>query len=212
MASKISLFNAALSEIGHRALVDTGEPVEAGRELNRNYNLVVDDCLAAGSWNFAMETIKSVADTGVTPGFGFTEVFAKPLDWVRTIGISSDENFSLPLLQYYDDAGFWSADVSPIYVRYVSDDTGLGYELTRWPSAFRRYVELELADRSCLRINQSESTKERIAKARDKARKTALTLDALNEPNPKFPPMGSWNSSRGGGFGGDRGNRGSLTG
>ena len=114
MASKISLFNAALSEIGHRALVDTGEPVEAGRELNRNYNLVVDDCLAAGSWNFAMETIKSVADTGVTPGFGFTEVFAKPLDWVRTIGISSDENFSLPLLQYYDDAGFWSADVSPI--------------------------------------------------------------------------------------------------
>ena len=212
MASKISLFNAALSEIGHRPLVDTGEAVEAGRELNRNYTLVVDDCLAAGSWNFAMETIKAVADTGVTPGFGYTEVFAKPSDWVRTIGLSSDENFSAPLLQYYDDANFWSASVSPIYVRYVSDDTGLGYELTRWPSAFRRFVELELADRSCLRINQSESTKERIAKARDKARRAALNQDAMNQPQPVFPPSGSWTNSRGGTSRGDRGSRGSLTG
>ena len=212
MASKILIFNAALSEIGHMALVDTGEAVEAGRELNRNYTLVVDDCLAAGSWNFAMETIKSVADTGVTPGFGYTEVFAKPSDWVRTIAVSADEDFTAPLLQYYDDANFWSASLSPIYVRYVSDDTGLGYELTRWPSAFRRFVELELADRSCLRINQSETTKERIAKTRDKARKAALNQDAMNQPQPVFPPAGSWTNSRGGTLRGDRGSRGSLTG
>ena len=90
MATKAGVFNSALLELGHRALVDTGEPVEAGRDLNRHYSRVVNDCLAVGSWNFAMETIKAVADTGVTPNFGFTEVFAKPSDCVRTFGVSQD--------------------------------------------------------------------------------------------------------------------------
>ena len=210
MATKVGIFNGALLELGHRAMVDTGEPVEAGRDLNRHYSRVVNDCLAAGSWNFAMETIKAVADTGVTPNFGFTEVFAKPSDWVRTFGVSQDERLSIPLLQYYDDANFWSADISPIYVRYVSNDTGLGFELTRWPAAFTRYVEMELALRVAPKVARSEA--ERVERLRDKAKRNALGQDAMNENQPKFPPMGSWNSARGGGRGGDRGNRGSLTG
>ena len=210
MATKAGIFNGALLELGHRALVDTGEPVEAGRDLNRHYSRVVNDCLAVGSWNFAMETIKVAADTGVTPNFGFTEVFAKTSDWVRTFGVSQDERLSIPLLQYYDDANFWSADISPIYVRYVSNDTGLGFELTRWPAAFTRYVEMELALRVAPKVARSEA--ERVEGLRDKAKRNALGQDAMNENQPKFPPMGSWNSARGGGRGGDRGNRGSLTG
>ena len=210
MATKAGIFNGAMLELGHRAMADTGEPVEAGRDLNRHYSRVVNDCLAAGSWNFAMETIKAVADTGVTPNFGFTEVFAKPSDWVRTFGVSQDERLSIPLLQYYDDANFWSADISPIYVRYVSNDTGLGFELTRWPAAFTRYVEMELALRVAPKVARSEA--ERVERLRDKAKRNALGQDAMNENQPKFPPMGSWNSARGGGRGGDRGNRGSLTG
>jgi hypothetical protein len=160
-----------------------------------------------------METIKAEADTGVTPEFGFTEVFAKPSDWVRTIGVSEDEYFSFPLLHYYDDANFWSANNSPIYIRYVSDDTGLGYELTRWTSAFTRFVELELAERVCMKLTQSQTLRDEIAKKRDKARKTALNQDAMNEANPKFPPPSSWTQARGGRSArGDRGSRGSLTG
>src|SRR3990167_2816279 len=208
MATKLQLMNSALLETGNTTLTDTGEATEAGRVLNEIYTRVVDECLAVGSWNFAMETIKATADTGVTPNFGFTEVFAKPADWVRTIGISSDEYFSFPLLHYFDDANFWSADSSPIYVRYVSDDTGLGYELNRWPHGFLRYVQLELAARVCPRLTESESKLERIKTDRDMARKRALNHDAMNEPQPKFPPMGSWNSSRGGRTGrGDRGSR-----
>lgn len=211
MATKAALFNGALAELGHRKLADTGEAVEAGRLLNDIYTRVVDDCLSVGSWNFAMETIKADADTGVVPAFGYTEVFAKPADWVRTYAISENEDFTAPLLQYYDDANFWSAPSTPIYVRYVSDDTGLGYELTRWPAAFTRYVEMELASRICFKLTQSESLKQRVDKDRDKARRAALNQDAMNEPQPKFPPLGRWTTARGGG-GGDRGSRGSLTG
>lgn len=213
MATKLGLFNAALNEIGDYALSDTGEAVTAGRALVSVYDRVLADCLATGSWNFAMETIKAEADTGVTPEFGYTEVFAKPSDWVRTIGVSADERFAFPLLNYYDDANYWSADNSPIYVRYVSNDTGLGMELTRWTAAFTRFVELELAHRACLRINQSGALKDAIGKERDRARKAALNQDSMNEVNPKFPPPSSWTTARGGRSArGDRGNRGSLTG
>lgn len=213
MATKVNLLNAAILELGHERIVDTGQDGVAPKELNFVYTQVVDECLAAGSWNFAMETVQLDADTGVTPEFGYPEVFAKPTDWVRTIAVSADERFSYPLLQYYDDASFWSADVTPIYVRYVSDDTGLGYELTRWPANFTRFVELSLAERVCMKVTQSKELRAEIQEDLKKARLRALNVDAMNEPQPKFAPMGSWNASRGGGVSRrDRGSRGSLTG
>src|SRR3972149_1558202 len=212
MATKIGLFKGALVELGHRPLVDTGEAVEAGRDLNRVYDQVLGECLSSGSWNFATETIQAAADTGVTPAFGYTEVFAKPSDWVRTVGVSLDEYFNYPLTQYYDDDTVWSADSTPIYVRYVSDDTGMGMDLAGWPAMFTRYVELSLAERVGLRITQSEAVLERLADKLKRARRSALNQDAMNEAQPRFPPPGRWTMARGGGSSGDRGNRGSLTG
>lgn len=213
MATKLTVMNGALTAIGSARVSDTGEAVESARELTVAYDQVVAECLSVGSWNFATETIKAVADTGVTPAFGYTEVFAKPADWVRTVAISGDEYFALPLLSYYDDDDFWSADYSPIYARYVSDDTGLGLDLARWTPLFSRYVELELAARVCMRLTQNGALTEKIEKDRDKARKRALSQDAMDERNPKFPPPGSWTQARGGRIGrGDRGSRSSFTG
>ena len=212
MASKLRLFNGALVELGERRVGDTGAQEEPARELVAVYDQVIQECLSAGSWNFAMETIKADADTGVTPEFGFTEVFAKPTDWVRTIGVSEDEYFTFPLLDYYDDVNFWSADNTPIYIRYVSNDTGMGLELTRWSADFARYVELELAARICYRVTQNSSLLERIEAKRDKARRTALNRDAMNQAQPVFPPAGSWTRSRSGRTGRERGSRGNLIG
>jgi hypothetical protein len=171
------------------------------------------ECLTAGSWNFATETIQADADTGVTPSFGYTKVFAKPTDWLRTVGISEDSYFSQPLLNYYDDVNFWSADSTPIYVRYVSSDTGMGLELTRWTPKFTRFVQLELAARVCYKLTSSRELTDMVEKRRDKMRLDALNQDAMNEPTPKFPPPGTWTMARGGRMSrNDRGNRGSFTG
>jgi hypothetical protein len=212
LAAKLAIWNEALREIGQTRLSDTGDTVESARALTDVYDNVVADCLAEGSWNFAMETVKLAADTGVEPSFGFTEVFAKPPDWVRTWSVSQDERFTYPLVDYWDDANFWSADVTPIYVRYVSDDTGLGLELTRWPRAFTRYVELELAARIGKGLNQSDTTKVLVEKNRDRQRKIALNQDAMNEAQSRSFPMGRFNRARRGRAGGDRGNKNSLIG
>lgn len=213
MATKLDLFNAALLECGHVRLSDTGEAIEAGRVLNDVYTRVVNECLVDADWNFAIETVKLDADTGITPAFGYTEVFAKPSDWLRTTAFSEDEYFAFPLLQYYDDSNFFSADNSPVYVRYVSNDTGLGLDLTRWPAEFTRLVELALANRIVYRLTEDRGLSERLDELYRRQRIKAKNVDAMNEANPKFAPPGSWTSSRWGRLSrGDRGSRGNLTG
>jgi len=214
MATKLSVFNESLAELGNGPIEDTGEAVEAARTLNQRWDRTVADCLAEASWNFATETIRADADTGVSANvaFGYSKVFAKPSDWVNTIFLSEDDHFNFPLLDYEDVVGYWSTDRSPIYVKYVSNDTGMGLDLGRWTSLFTRYVELELAERCCMRITQNSSLRDEIRKKRDAARKNAKNKDAMNE-GTKFPPPGSWTMARGGRLGrGDRGSRGSLTG
>lgn len=211
-ATQLGIYNGALLALGERRLSSVAEDTEARRELDGAYADVLAECLAAGGWNFAMETVQVDADTGVTPSFGFRNVFAKPSDWVRTHALSDDEYFGAPLTQYYDDVNFWSSDANPIYVRYVSNDTGLGLEMTRWPRMFTRFVELELAVRVCERLTQNTSLRERLEKDRDKARRTALNHDTMNEAQPKFMPSGSFTRSRWGAVGGDRGNRNRLIG
>ena len=220
-ASWQALYQQVLTELGDDSLL-TERSGEARRAIDDVYDEAVNECLEAGSWNFAMETIKATADTGITPSFGYSKVFAKPSDFLRTQSISEDEHLSTPLLDYYDDINFWSAEYNPIYVRYVSNDTGMGLEKTRWTANFKRYVELELACRVCMRlladgeltVNSRSAILGTLELKRDKARRRALNLDALNEVNPKFPPEGSWGQSRGGRYGGrrDRGSRSNLTG
>ena len=197
MANKLEIYNAALNECGKRRLTSLAENGESRRVLDEHYSNVVYDCLQEGSWNFAMETVKLVADTGVTPNFGdFTEIFAKPSDWSHTVEVSTDESFTNILTQYDDDENYWAASTSPIYVRYVSNDTGMGFDLDRWPRKFTRYVELELASRSCYRLTQSASREEKVEKRRDKARTSAKNTDAMNEKQPKFKPPGGWTTAR----------------
>jgi hypothetical protein len=214
VVDKLGLYNAALTEVGERVLGSLAENTEARRVLDAVYDNVVADCLTSGGWNFATQSIQAESDTGVAPSFGYQQVFTKPSDWVRTLAVSADEYFTTPLLEYFDDPSIWSADISPIYVRYVSNDTGLGRDLTKWPRSFTRYVELELASRILPRVNQNASLKETINKDRDRARRAALNEDAMNEAQPKFPPPGSWTLSRRSAAtsGSDRGSRNRLIG
>lgn len=212
MAIKLDVWNAALDELGHPPLADTGENIEAARVITRRWNGVVEDCMNEAFWNFLTQDARIYADTGFTAEFGYAKKFDKPTDWVRTAALSEDEHYSFPHLYYSDNGDHWRAENEPIYVKYVSNDTGLT-QLSRWPAAFSAYVEMELAARICMRITQNASMKEDVEKERDKEKKKAKNIDAMDEAQPKFPPPSSWTTSRWGATGRrDRGSRGSLIG
>ena len=127
--TKLKLYNAALIEVGDRTIASLTENVESRRIIDEVYDRVLEQCLSEGSWNFAIRPIKVAADTGIEPNFGFTEIFAKPTDWIKTTGVSLDDRWSAPLTHYHDDLDYWAADSSPLYIRYVSNDSSYGLNL-----------------------------------------------------------------------------------
>lgn len=211
MAVKLAIWNSALREIGDGKLSDTGEPEKKARLLADVFSDVVGDCLEAGQWNFAIRSVEVEADTGLAPAFGFTYGFAKPDDWVRTTALSDDPQRYVGLDRYDDKGNTWEADVDTIYVNYVSDSGDYGLNLSRWPRSFARFVELSLAQRVVEDLTQNASKKEELDKDVKDALAIAKSRDAIADAQPRYPPLGSWNSSRSGSTR-DRGSRTRLIG
>lgn len=210
--SRLMIYNQALRLCGERRIASLTESREPRRLLDQVWNEAgVDDCLEAGQWNFAMRTVQIDSDPDISPNFGLTFGFSKPEDWIRTCAFSTDERFNTPYRDYRDEAGTWYADVDPIYVRYVSNDSAYGADMSLWPSSFIAFVGAFFAYEIVFKLT---SDKERIAlvkrELRDRKR-DALNKDAMNE-GTQMPVKGSWVRSRfgrgtpGSNDGGSRGN------
>lgn len=211
MATRLSIYNGALLECGERDLASLSENREPRRLLDRVWdNGAVRYCLGRAQWKFAKRTVQLVASTDIETAFGYAYAFEKPDDFVRTIGMWSDENLQSPLLQYQQEGATWFAQVDSLFASYVSDGSNYGGELTNWPEEFSRAVELYFAARIVRKLKQStEEEKFLLAKA-DAAFREAANSDVVEGPTT-FPPPGRWVSARHGGRGGDGGSRTRLT-
>ena len=213
MTTQLELYNGALLELGERRLVALTDETEARRALDDVWNggSVKDYLLQQGHWNFAMRTVELTFSPSITPGFGYQYAFDKPDDWVRTSGISSDEYFNTPLNAYYDEQAYWFCDYETIYVRYISNDSDFGYDMTRWPPSFVRWIEVYLASRIATRVTGSTSIRDDLYRLQSRMLTEAKSHDAMNDP-AGFAPSGSWVRSRAGSGSSERGNRRSLIG
>ena len=212
MASQLTLYNGALLILGERALTGLTEAREPRRLLDTVWaRPAINDCLEKGQWNFAMRSVEIEYSSSVTPAFGFTYAFDRPTDLIRTSAVCSDEHFNSPLLQYHVEGAYWYADVNPLYVRYVSNDTDYGGDLSLWPGNFTRYVEAYLAESIVNRVTQDKNEWARVREIAKKALSDAQSTDAMEQPT-QFVPRGTWTRSRTRGPAGDRGNTGSLIG
>lgn len=202
MASKLGLYNAVLvtylDEEPLSALSDEGT---GRRKLDAVYDSVLEWCLEQGLWNFAYRNVKMEASPSLTTDFGYTYVFEKPDDWVRTGALTFDEYGKCPLLQYQDRTDFWLADVDEAYLWYVSNDVDYGLDLGRWPETFTTFAEVSLAFKVCGGVTGSQSRKDDLYKLRTRAKRDALNKDGMNDPVTKFPPTGRLVRSRGAAFG-----------
>jgi hypothetical protein len=214
--TKLVAYNNALLALGQPSLDSLTEASENRYLLDRVYDSgAIDACLEQGNWNFATRTIRSEYDSSVSsPDFGYSRAFSKPSDLIRVVQLASDEFFQNPMtdLEFSDEQSYWWADIDTIYVRYVSNDTSYGGDLSLWTASFSSYFELYLANQIAPRVIQAAASLENIAKREKRAHLDALSKDAMAD-GVKFAPESGWAGARGGyRRRRDRGSRGSLLG
>lgn len=199
MAARLQIYNSALAWLNERRLATLTENREPRRVLDDLWDEVVAHCFEAGVWNFAMRSVEIVASASVEPQFGYAHAFQQPDDMQRFWQMADNERFEPQLQDFRDEAGFWYADVDPIWVRYVSNDPDYGMNIGAWPQMFCDYVAARLAFRGCARIAGNDGRLDALMKIERRAKDQALSNDAMREPAARLP-MGSWASSRGGDY------------
>ena len=208
--TRLNIYNNALLLCKERFLASLTEEVKARRLLDQVWDSNgVRYCLEQGQWQFAMRTQQIDYDPDTDSQFGYQYVFEKPTDWVLTSAMCSDERFTTPLTQYTDESGagvdYWTADITPIYVKYVSDDDQWGNDLSRWPASFCDYVSAYFASKIVLELTGSKDLIAAIITPRtgilDRAKLVAKSRAAMTQ-GTQYPATGSWIRSRRGRFGG----------
>lgn len=213
-ADRLGIYNQALRLCGERRLASLTEARKPRYLLDQVWEEGgVNACLEEGQWKFAMRSVQIDYDPSVSPAFGLIYGFSKPSDWIRTSAFTSDERYEVPYRLYKDEPGYWYADITPIYVRYVSNDSGFGGDLSLWPATFFNYVSSHFASEIILDLTEDKDRHVLVDKEEHRRKLDALNKDAMNE-GTAMPFRGSWSRSRSGGRTPwrDGGNRGSLIG
>lgn len=194
-ASQLGIFNKALRFAEERKLASTSENREPARYLNDEWSDAVLFCLSQGFWNFSIRQQQVTNDSNQSPNFGYQYCFTKPADWVRTFQVADNEGFNPTLRRYFDQNNVWYADISPIYVQFVSSDPNFGWNMAFWTPGFVEYLSAYLAWLIAPRIKQSGDKVDRLEKLVKQKRLSALSVDTMDLP-PGQMPYGTWVQSR----------------
>lgn len=198
MTTQLTITNGALGFLGERSLVATTDATEPARVMAANYSAAVEYCLEQGHWKFAQRRAVLTPSLTEIPTSGRANAFAHPTDYVRVSALCSDERFGEPIVDIEDVGGFWYSDLDTLYLKYVSNDTNYGLNLSLWPETFVLFVQLYLAVLAAPRIvpdKKPETIQAPGGVGLITAKRNALAKDAVAGPT-QFPPMGSWARSR----------------
>lgn len=198
MTDKLTVYNLIAHHLGVRRFPALTAPVEARRVIDDFWDTTVQQCLEEAQWNFMLRTIQMDASTNVVPSFGAKYAFPKPVDWLRTTIVSADETFTPPLTDFTDEANYWYANFTPLFIQYQSSDAQYGLNLGAWSANFTNYVALQVAEHCCLKITGSTDRLEGpngISRRLRNQRIKAKSNDAMNE-GPREMPTGTWARSR----------------
>jgi hypothetical protein len=201
MTDKLSLYNGALTRhLGESKLANLTEDVAKRHALDVVWDAdAVDTCLQAGQWDFGARTQAIEYDPSIDPslnGQGFQYAFERPSDLRRIMAVCQDAYLRQPLTTYDYSGGYWFADITPIYVKFVSNDVQYGGDFSLWPPNFTRYVECYLAKETAKRIKGFD--RDALMDIRNDCKmllSDAKATDAMERPSVK-PPLGSWSRAR----------------
>lgn len=202
MADKLSVYNRALQHLGEARLAALTDLRSGRRELDAAWDEALKFMLEQGMWNFGSRAVSLSPDTTVTPQFGYTYAFILPDDWVRTVKISDNERFNPTLPDFEMYQGYILADVTIVYLLYVSKGLAYGADPGKWNPAFAEGLAMELAYRTGATIaGKTQAELNDMKKHAAGAETDARGKDAVNQAMSRLPP-GRLSRSRAGSRGG----------
>lgn len=189
-----SIYNDALMVLGLEEITANDDDSNRRRKLDAAVDSgVVEDLLEDTSWTFALTSTKAQYDPNIEPAWGYNYAFAKPSDLHRINGLFQDEYMNYPLKQYKDEEGYFFADVTEIYLQYLSSDWLT--TPTSWPTFFKRLVAARMAYDVANSLKNEGADPDRAEKIYEKRKASAEANDAMSSP-PRRIQEGSWVRSR----------------
>lgn len=182
MASKLSIYKAALRYLGNAAGVASLTEVSPARyALDDVWQEAGEYMLAKGLWNFAIRSSEFQRDEDVEPLFGYQYAFSKPMDWVRTVSISIDPTFTQGFEDFVDETDYWYANNDTLYVRYISNDTDYGWNIGKWREPFAQAFAAYMAFQCALPLSSDKGTRNDLFNLSKTLLTEAKTLDAVDD-------------------------------
>lgn len=173
MASKISICNQALSEVGSDPIVSLEDGTVASESCKTHYDSVLRELLEKRYWSFAMRRANLVALTE-TPNYGYTNAYLIPSDCVRVKGIESSDRRTYA--DWANENGRIYTNFGDVNINYLSVDVPTEHFTGSFESAF---VYL-LASRLAIPIVKSRELRSELLNIAEKKIRDACSEDSAN--------------------------------
>jgi hypothetical protein len=192
--SVLELYNHALRMCAEKRLANLSETGERKALLDDVWgggNGAVNTFLEMGLWIVAKRSARFDFDPDFVPQFGYQYRYEKPGDWIRTAMVCQDEFMNTPLTLVSDESGSWFADITPIYVMYISSDPDYGGNLGAWPGSMEHAMAGYLAEEIIDKLTTDQKRRDDVRKESKRLLTRAKSMSAMNE-SAGFLPMGAW--------------------
>jgi hypothetical protein len=199
--TKLQLYKRACVLMEQSPISALSDNVEVRRRLDDHYDDTLAWLMEQGFWRTGMRTVEITQNESVSPAFSFEFAHDMPSDFVKRYVVSASEFLDPPLDEqqsgnaYLMEGGYIWANVTPIYMRYLSNDSAYGLDLTLWTEGMANACAHELAARACpVTTGSTEKAGELHEKAVALASRAA-TFDAMQQPSQRHRE-GRWTGNR----------------
>lgn len=199
--TKLQLYKRAIILCKQTPISALTDNVESRRRCDDHYDDVIAWLLEQGFWTDAMRTVEITQNTGVSPAFAYEYAHDMPSDFVKRQIVSASEFLEPPLdgnigtQQYKIEGGYLWANVTPVYMRYVSNDSSYGGDLTKWTEGMAEAFAHKLAARVAPVLAGSDELSQELDDKAMVLAGRASTFASMQQPTEAMR-IGRWAGNR----------------
>ncbi len=156
MATRLQIYNDALTLLGEPRLATLSDDVNGRYELDNLYDRAVLHVTRQAGWNHAIKIVSPAVGGVVYTGFDYS--YAKPVDWLRTHSIHTLIGAREFPIDARELSTAWAANIDDeVYFRYIAS----GISEASWTEGFvlalAAYLAFTVAERIAGKSDHSES-------------------------------------------------------